>query len=58
MFKKYLKKIVNGDNLTVEEMEKVMNRIMEGNTTNSQLAGFLIGLKIKGESIEEITGAA
>ena len=58
MFKKYLQKVIDGNNLEVGEMETVMNSIMEGKTTNSQLAGFLVGLRMKGESINEITGAA
>ncbi|MFW6269611.1 MAG: anthranilate phosphoribosyltransferase [Bacillota bacterium] len=58
MFNKYLEKVIKGNHLEVTEMEEAMNTIMNGEISNSQLAGFLIGLKMKGESIEEITGAA
>ncbi len=58
MFNTYLEKIVNGKHLELNEMETAMRMVMEGNTTNSQLAGFLVGLRMKGESIEEITAAA
>ncbi len=58
MFVKYIKKVIDGYNLTEEEMEKVMINIMKGNLSNSLLAGFLVALRIKGETISEITGAA
>lgn len=58
MFNTYLEKVVNGDNLELMEMETAMRAIMEGETTQSQLAGFLVGLRMKGESIDEITAAA
>ena len=35
-----------------------MNEIMEGETTDAQIACFLTALRLKGETIEEITGAA
>ncbi|NLJ83690.1 MAG: anthranilate phosphoribosyltransferase [Halanaerobiaceae bacterium] len=58
MFVNYLEKIVARKNLSLEEMETAMNIIMEGRATDSQLAGFLVGLSMKGETIEEITAAA
>ncbi|MFW5986318.1 MAG: anthranilate phosphoribosyltransferase, partial [Halanaerobiales bacterium] len=58
MFQEYFKKVVNGDNLSVAEMEDTMRNIMEGRVSNCQIAGILVGLRMKGETIEEITGAA
>jgi len=45
-------------NLTQDEMQSVMNIIMTGAATPAQIGGFLIGLRMKGETIDEITAAA
>ncbi len=58
MFNNHLEKVVSREDLTLNEMEFAMDQIMEGKTTDSQLAGFLVGLRMKGETISEITGAA
>lgn len=58
MFINYLEKVVARENLSLGEMEKAMEIIMEGGATDSQLVGFLVGLSMKGETIEEITAAA
>ena len=44
--------------LSGEEMTSVMRTIMGGEATASQIGGFLIGLRMKGESVEEIAAAA
>ncbi len=44
--------------LTREEMTQVMRAIMTGEATPAQIGGFLIGLRMKGETIDEITAAA
>ncbi|MCF6257455.1 MAG: anthranilate phosphoribosyltransferase [Gammaproteobacteria bacterium] len=44
--------------LTQEEMQSVMNTIMTGAATPAQIGGFLVGLRMKGETIDEITAAA
>ena len=44
--------------LSREEMRSVMNTIMTGEATPAQIGGFLIGLRMKGETIDEITAAA
>ncbi len=44
--------------LTQEEMQSVMNTIMTGEATPAQIGGFLVGLRMKGETIDEITAAA
>lgn len=51
-------KVVAGNDLTEAEMVGTMNEIMEGETTDAQIACFLTALRLKGETIEEITGAA
>ena len=45
-------------NLSSEEMRSVMSLIMTGEATPAQIGGFLIGLRMKGETVEEIAGAA
>lgn len=58
MFEKYLGKVVDKENLKLKEMEEAMQMIMEGGTSESQIAGFLVGLRMKGETTDEITAAA
>ena len=56
--KEGIRKVVNKENLTENEMADIMNEIMSGTTTSCQKGGFLIGLKEKGETSEELLGAA
>lgn len=58
MLKFAINKVVKNENLTQEEMISAMNIIMEGKATPAQIGGFLIGLRMKGETLEEITGSA
>lgn len=58
MIKEYIGKIVNREDLTPKEMEYLFHNIMEGNLTDAQIGAVLIGLKMKGESIQEISSAA
>jgi anthranilate phosphoribosyltransferase len=51
-------KLVEQQDLTEEEAAQAMRQIMEGNATPAQIAAFLIALRSKGETIEEITGCA
>ncbi len=51
-----LRKLVEGVDLTSEEARASMAAIMGGEAAPSQLAAFLTGLRIKGESLDEITG--
>jgi len=53
-----LNAVVEFRDLSTEDMKAVMQQIMTGQATDSQIGGFLIGLRMKGESIDEITGAA
>lgn len=50
--------IVEGQHLTNEEMHTVMQSIMTGAATPAQIAGFLIALRMKGETVVEIAAAA
>ena len=53
-----LKKVIESGNLSEEEMATVMRQIMTGGATPAQIGGFLIGLRMKGETVDEIAGAA
>ena len=58
MIREAIQKVMAGNALTEAEMIDTMNEIMEGKTTDAQIACFLTALRLKGETIEEITGAA
>jgi anthranilate phosphoribosyltransferase len=49
---------VQNISLSKEEMAECMNEIMEGRATDAQIGAFLTALRLKGETVEEITGAA
>ena len=53
-----IKKVVEGIDLTESEMVEVMNYIMDGAATPVQIGSFITALRMKGETVEEITGAA
>ena len=53
-----IKKVIAGEDLLGHEMKDVMNQIMTGQCTDSQIGGFLVGLRIKGETVAEIAAAA
>lgn len=53
-----LEKITERQDLTGTEMQDVMHQIMTGQATQSMICAFLIGMRMKGESVEEITAAA
>ncbi|WP_455377622.1 anthranilate phosphoribosyltransferase [Petrachloros mirabilis] len=57
MIKHAIGKLADRLSLTEKEAEEVMNEIMEGEATSSQIAAYLMGLRIKGESVEEIAGS-
>jgi anthranilate phosphoribosyltransferase len=52
-----LHKIASGKDLTGEEMREVMGVIMSGEATPSQIGGFLMGMRVKGETVGEIAAA-
>ena len=51
-------KVIEGDDLRRDEMADAMNQIMSGEATDAQIGAFLIALRLKGESVDEIAGAA
>lgn len=53
-----IERVINRHDLENEEMASVMHRIMSGGATPAQIGGFLVGLRMKGESITEIAAAA
>ncbi len=53
-----IKSVIAKQNLNEDQMHDVMNSIMTGQTTDAQIGAFLIGLSMKGETIEEITASA
>jgi len=50
--------LIDGRDLTRTQMREAMGTIMAGETTPAQIAGFLVALRIKGETAEEIAGGA
>ena len=58
MIKEAIGKIVLQQDLAESEMIEVMNQIMGGEATPAQVGSFVTALRMKGETIEEITGAA
>ncbi len=50
--------LIDRRDLSHDEMETVMRQIMGGDATAAQIGGFLIALRMKGETVDEITGAA
>ncbi len=52
-----LNKIASRQDLTGEEMRSVMNTIMSGEATPSQIGAFLMGMRVKGETVGEIAAA-
>jgi len=58
MIKNAISKVVLQQDLVETEMIEVMNQIMGGEATPAQVGAFITALRMKGETIEEITGAA
>ena len=56
--KEAIKKLVKGNDLSESEMKTTMLGILAGEATPSQMGAFLSALRIKGETVDEITGAA
>lgn len=51
-------KVIEGADLSRDEMADAMNQIMSGEATDAQIGAFLIALRVKGECVDEIAGAA
>jgi anthranilate phosphoribosyltransferase len=58
MIKEAISSLVAGKSLTMGEAAEVMEEIMSGQATPSQLAAFLVAMRIKGETVDEISGMA
>ncbi len=58
MFQALIDKLIRREDLTVEEASAAMAEVMEGRAADAQLAGFLVGLAMKGERPQEIVGLA
>ena len=56
MIKEIISKVIVGDDLMADEAYEVMNEIMEGRATEAQIAAFITALRLKGETVDEITG--
>ncbi len=53
-----IKTVIAGKDLSADEMNNVMKIIMTGEATPAQIGGFLVGLRMKGETVDEIASAA
>lgn len=53
-----IKSVTEKRNLSAEEMTTVMRLIMTGEATQAQIGGFLVGLRMKGETVDEVAAAA
>lgn len=58
MIKEAIGKIVEGENLSFDEAKNVMNEIMSGETSETLISSYLVALRMKGETIDEISGSA
>ena len=57
-FKALIAKVATGATLSREEAASAFDRMMSGEATPSQMGGLLMALRVRGETVEEITGAA
>src|SRR6266568_6844937 len=58
MIQELLGPLLERRDLTREQARDAMNEIMRGDATQAQIAGFLVALKVKGETADEIAGCA
>jgi anthranilate phosphoribosyltransferase len=58
MIKEAIQKLVNKENLSEKEAIEVMTEIMSGQATEAQIASYITALRMKGETIDEITASA
>lgn len=58
LIKQVINRVVQGENLSRGEASEVMGEIISGRATDAQIASFLTALRMKGETVEEITGFA
>jgi len=53
-----IRKLTDRKDLSVDESVRAMNEVMSGEATPAQIAAFIVALRMKGETAEEITGCA
>lgn len=58
MLKPYIEKAIKCQGLSAQEAEEAMSIIMTGQATQAQIGGYLVALRMKGETVDEITGSA
>ncbi|MFH1715287.1 MAG: bifunctional anthranilate synthase component II/anthranilate phosphoribosyltransferase [Elusimicrobiota bacterium] len=58
LVKQALNKVVSGKDLTLDESRSAMEMIMSGEMTSAQIAALITALRMKGETVDEITGFA
>ena len=58
MIKPYIAKLISSQDLTADEAEAAMRIIMTGQATPAQIGAYLVALRIKGETVDEIVGSA
>ena len=58
MIQEVIQRLIVGQDLGRKEARAVMNQIMSGGATDSQIGAFLVALRIKGETVDEIAGCA
>ena len=58
MIQEAIAKLINKEDLTLDMSKSIMNEIMSGLASKAQMAGFLTSMRMKGETINEITGCA
>ena len=56
--KTFIAKVATGDSLSVDEARLAFDAVMSGEATPSQIGGFLMAMRVRGETVDEITGAA
>jgi len=55
VIKEGIQKLIDGTDLTYEESQEIMKEVMSGKATSAQIAAFLTALRMKGETVDEIT---
>ena len=56
--KRFIKEVVEGRSLPMEDAMSAMEMMLSGKATQAQIAAFLTGLRMKGETLDEIVGCA
>lgn len=56
-FKPFIAKVASGQSLTFEEARQAFDIVMSGEATPAQIGGFLMAMRVRGETVDEISGA-